>query len=347
MKKEMKYRMDFVKLIGLLFLILLLDVGLKAQELDRVADLSGRWKFSIGDKLEWANPDYDDSHWEKIWVPKSWEDQGFHGYDGYAWYRTTVQLANINEKQSYYLRLGYIDDVDEVYINGKKIGITGTFPPRYTTAYNAQRIYAIPYKFIHKDKDMTIAVRVFDEGGEGGIIHGDIAIMVDNSSVFTDFDLKGNWKFETGNCSGLPEKDNYNSWDEIYVPGTWEDQGYKNYDGVACYAKEFELDGQFTGKRMVLMLGRIDDLDMVYLNGVLIGQSGAFVKETVYQRSDQYKQVRGYYIPQGILNDEGKNVLIVKVLDHTGLGGIWDGSIGLITQENYINYWRTRRNSMQ
>lgn len=347
MKKEVKYRIDFVKTKILLFLILVLSMGLKGQELDRIADLSGRWKFSIGDKLEWASPDYDDSHWEKLWVPKSWEDQGFHGYDGYAWYRTTVQLLNINEKQSYYLKLGYIDDVDEVYINGKKIGSTGSFPPYYTTAYNAQRLYAIPYKFIQKNEEMTIAVRVFDEGGEGGIIHGEIAIMVDNSSVFTDFDLKGNWKFETGNCSGLPEKDNYDSWDEIYVPGTWEDQGYKNYDGVACYAKEFELDNQFAGKRMVLMLGKIDDLDMVYLNGVLIGQSGSFEIATVQQRSDTYKMVRGYYIPPGVLNDDGKNILIVKVLDYIGMGGIWDGSVGLITQDNYIKFWRNRRNSMQ
>lgn len=347
MCREIKYSNTLVRSIILIFTILMLNNGMFAQELSKVKDLSGRWKFSIGDKPEWSQPDYDDSHWEKIWVPKGWEEQGFHGYDGYAWYRTTVELKGLSEKHSYYLELGYIDDVDEVYINGKKIGVTGKFPPNYTTAFNAHRMYAIPTKLLLWDEVITIAVRVFDEGGEGGIIHGDISIMVDNSAVYTDLDLQGDWKFKTGDCSGLPDQSDYRSWDEIYVPGTWEDQGYKNYDGVACYAKEFNLNGQFEDDRMVLMLGRIDDLDMVYLNGVLIGQSGEFVKETAYQRLDQYKVIRGYYIPPGILNENGKNVLIVKVLDYTGLGGIWDGSIGLITQDNYISYWRKKRNSMQ
>ena len=219
----MKYRMGFVKLAGMLLLMLWFETGLQAQDLSKVADLSGRWRFSIGDRPEWASSDYNDAHWEKIWVPKSWEEQGFHGYDGYAWYRTSVQLVEINEKQSYYLKLGYIDDVDEVYINGKKIGSTGTFPPRYTTAFNAQRVYAIPSMFIHKNKTMTIAVRVFDEGGEGGIVHGEIAIFVDNSSVFTDFDLQGDWKFKTGNCSGLPASDQYHAWDEIPEHGKTRD----------------------------------------------------------------------------------------------------------------------------
>ena len=96
---------------------------------------------------------------------------------------------------------------------------------------------------------------------------------------------------------------------------------------------------------MVLMLGRIDDLDMVFLNGTLIGQSGAFRRETVYDRSDMFKQFRAYYVPIDILDDYGKNILVVKVLDAGGLGGIWEGTVGLITQNNYIEYWRNKRRS--
>lgn len=339
-----KYRSALLRLTIFSLVMLAVVSRPMAQNLDKVKDLSGRWKFSIGDKPEWAQPEYDDSHWERVWVPKSWEEQGFHGYDGYAWYRTTFKLKEIDDKLSYYLQLGYIDDVDVVFINGKKIGHTGRFPPNYTTAFNAHRLYILPHKLLWQNEEITIAVRVFDEGGEGGIIHGDISILVDKSSIFTDLDLQGDWKFKTGDCSGLPDQEEYSSWDEIYVPGTWEDQGYKGYDGVACYATEFDLDDRFEGKRMVFMLGRIDDLDMVYLNGVLIGQSGDFDKKTVEKRRDIYKQIRGYYIPVGVLNNNGKNVLIVKVLDYTGLGGIWDGSIGLITQDNYIDYWRKKRN---
>jgi beta-galactosidase/beta-glucuronidase len=60
----------------------------------QVLNLSGRWKFSLGDEDEWKDEKFNDSNWEKVSVPSSWENQGFHGYDGYAWYRTsfTVKL---------------------------------------------------------------------------------------------------------------------------------------------------------------------------------------------------------------------------------------------------------------
>jgi len=331
--------------IPLVLILLLFFISGQSQEYVEVVDLSGDWKFSIGDDPSWSDPEYNDTRWEKLYVPKKWEDQGFHGYDGYAWYRTTTYVPVSSSYGTYYLKLGYIDDVDEVFINGFRIGQTGDFPPNYTTAHNALRLYSIPQKYIAGGEKITIAVRVFDEGGEGGFIHGDVSVVVDVSSIIPDLDLQGDWRFRTGNCSGIPEELDFQNWDQIRVPGTWEDQGYKNYDGFACYATEFQLDNQFEGMRMVLLLGRIDDLDKVFLNGTLIGQSGAFTAQTARDRPDTHQQKRGYYIPMDLLVDNGKNVLVVKVLDTGGLGGIWKGSVGLITQDNYIQYWRNKRKS--
>jgi pimeloyl-ACP methyl ester carboxylesterase len=50
-------------------------------------DLSGGWRFKIGDDESWSSPGFDDSRWERIAVGKSWESQGHADYDGYAWYR--------------------------------------------------------------------------------------------------------------------------------------------------------------------------------------------------------------------------------------------------------------------
>ena len=55
-------------------------------------DLEGNWRFSIGDDTAWASPYFKDNDWEKIKVPAMWEDQGFHGYNGYAWYRKTFDV---------------------------------------------------------------------------------------------------------------------------------------------------------------------------------------------------------------------------------------------------------------
>ncbi len=96
---------------------------------------------------EWISPKFDDSKWESIHVPSPWEDEGFNGYNGYAFYRKNITISSTYKDRMLYLNMGYIDDVDEVYLNGNKIGSTGSFPPNYNTAYNAERIYYIPAEY--------------------------------------------------------------------------------------------------------------------------------------------------------------------------------------------------------
>lgn len=334
-----------ISYIALVVLLLAVCNNAYNQELTKVTDLQGEWRFSIGDNSEWSSKDLNDQEWDKIRVPDSWENQGFHGYNGYAWYRTYFWIDDNVSTMPLYLSLGYIDDVDEVYVNGNLIGKTGSFPNNYTTAYDAKRIYRIPKNTLTANGKNSIAVRIYDEGGEGGIIHGDIAIMIDFEAIPVDYDLQGTWKFKTGDCKIVKNAEwNFSDWGEIIVPGIWENQGYKSYDGIASYAIEFNLSNKFDGKRMVLVLGKIDDLDQVYLNGKLIGQSGNFDKNTLHDNSDSQQQLRGYYLPIEALNNNGKNIIIVKVLDTGGLGGLYKGSVGLITQTHYINYWRARRN---
>ena len=106
---------------------------LAINEWDKVIDLEGRWKFSIGDDSLWANPKYDDDGWEGVIAPSSWENEGYHGYNGYAWYRKHFNVRSKYKNQTLNLHLGTIDDVDEVYINGNLIGFSGSFPPHYET----------------------------------------------------------------------------------------------------------------------------------------------------------------------------------------------------------------------
>jgi sialate O-acetylesterase len=329
--------------LGKLSLILVLLVVTiftsSAQDFKKVMDLNEEWKFSIGDREEWTDPDFNDSNWEWVDVPSAWENQGFHGYDGYAWYRKTFSRSQLPENQSLYLQLGNIDDVDEVFFNGKRIGKTGNFPPKYATAYNSYRRYNVPANLIRESN--TIAVRVYDDVGEGGIIHGDISLLVDKEAIPVDVDLSGTWKFKLG---AYAHKDisKIEDWDDIIVPDNWENQGYKDYDGYACYALEFELEEEFLKDRMVLILGKIDDIDQVYLNGELVGQSGKFEPETVGERSNSWQQIRNYYLPADLLR-EGKNIILVRVYDAMQGGGIYTGTVGLISQEHYIKYWNKRR----
>ena len=141
----MKVKM-FVKVAVSTMLIITSGNSLFAtqNELVKLINLEGQWRYSIGERDEWVSSKYDDSNWESIHVPSSWEDQGFYGYNGFGFYRKKFKISSAHKGKAIYLVLGYIDDVDETYVNGHKIGSTGSFPPAYVTAYNAKRIYYIP-----------------------------------------------------------------------------------------------------------------------------------------------------------------------------------------------------------
>jgi len=66
---------------------------------ERVINLHGKWKFSIGDKSLWGDRYFNDSKWEDIFVPSKWEDEGFNGYNGYAWYRTSFNGQDMPGKE--------------------------------------------------------------------------------------------------------------------------------------------------------------------------------------------------------------------------------------------------------
>jgi hypothetical protein len=99
--------------------------------------LDGPWQFQIGDDLKWAAPDFDDSGWRQLSADKPWGDQGYPSYTGYAWYRLRISLStNSGDEPSLALLVPHLDDVYDIYWNGKSIGRSGKFPP-YPTWYRS------------------------------------------------------------------------------------------------------------------------------------------------------------------------------------------------------------------
>ena len=97
-------------------------------------------------------------------------------------------------------------------------------------------------------------------------------------------------------------------WQNINIPGYWEDQGIKDFNGVVWYRKEIDIPQSMTGVPAKVFLGRIVDADFLYINGVQAGN-------TTYQ----YPQ-RRYSLPAGTLKP-GKNVFVIRVLNTAGKGG--------------------------
>ncbi|HRN27643.1 MAG TPA: beta galactosidase jelly roll domain-containing protein [Ignavibacteriaceae bacterium] len=306
-------------------------------------DLSGRWRFSLGDKMKWKEKSFNDNSWEKIMVPSSWENQGFHGYDGYAWYRTSFKLSKANETKDLYLILGYVDDVDQTFINGNLIGVSGGFPNNYRTAYNAFRKYYIPKEYLSKDGENVIAVRVYDDELDGGIISGNIGIYFVEPGFEPDINLSGIWDFKTDDDSSFIKNDKVDSNTvKLMVPAHWDIQGYEYYDGFAWYKKSFFLPKELAGESMILMLGKIDDIDQTFVNGILVGSTGLWNFKNVptdFNSNFEWTQERIYSVPAKLLKFGETNTIAVRVYDGYKDGGIYEGPIGLITQSNYKKYF--------
>ena len=308
----------------------------------RVIDLERQWKFQIGSNDRWADPRHDDRSWVDIKVPGDWENDGFHGYDGFAWYRIHFDGRNLKPNEAHYLVLGFIDDVDETFLNGTLVGKTGDFPPRFRTGYDSNREYFIGNELINFKGDNVIAVKVYDEYKNGGIVKGEPGIYVSGGSEQLLQNLYGPWKFTKSNKRFYSEADlDDDGWDVILVPSYWDNQGYRSLDGVGWYRKTFELNFDVKdNENYYLTLGRIDDFDITYLNGQKIGETD---DGRDFGQSGSYQTVRVYPIPKGLLNKRGKNTIAIKVIDIGLEGGIYSGPIGIVSEEDVtkmIRNWR-------
>jgi alpha-galactosidase len=204
--------MKKLTLILSIFSILLASCSMK-KNADTI-DLNKPWKFNPGDDLAWAAPGFDDSGWDTILPSKPWEYQGFKELDGFAWYRMRVVIPS-SLKQSAYLKdslqilLGRIDDCDQVFLNGELIGENGvsilqkTEPGMEFTKvrdkWNLDRRYVLPANDprILWDKENVIAIRVFDQGGLGGVFAKPFEISMADLKNYIGFELKETpFKFE-------------------------------------------------------------------------------------------------------------------------------------------------------
>src|SRR5690606_6714704 len=153
----------------------------------------------------------------------------------------------------------------------------------------------------------------------------------------------GKWKFRLAdNLKWAAENVDESDWEDVVVPATWESQGYADYDGFAWYRKTFTLPSSFKTDDMLIILGKIDDMDEVYINGRLIGRTGKM--ERKWASDNEYNKLRTYTIPDGVLKPGRTNVIAVRVYDQEGLGGIYEGPITLLPQKEYKEFWRNYKN---
>ncbi|MEK6478286.1 sialate O-acetylesterase [Catalinimonas sp. 4WD22] len=99
------------------------------------------------------------------------------------------------------------------------------------------------------------------------------------------------------------------NWEKMQLPTIWEFAGLPEHDGSVWFRRTFFVPEAMSNKNLYLHLPRVDDHDIVWVNGKEIGR-------------DKGYQHRVYQIPRSLLNNR-ENIIAVRVFDSGYQGGIW------------------------
>ncbi len=117
---------------------------------------------------QWSSPDFDDSAWLPVRLPSEFPETGIR------WYRRSVDVPRERAGRELELSLGVIDDFDEVWFNGVKVGATGSATP---SSWSIKRCYRIPAGVVRGGKNF-VAVRVANTFRTGGMLDGGSGVFL-------------------------------------------------------------------------------------------------------------------------------------------------------------------------
>jgi sialate O-acetylesterase len=134
-------------------------------------------------------PLYSDSLWSVMHLPQAWEHTEVGSFDGVMWFRKSIGLPAHWRGRAMEVQLGPIDDYDETFVNGKRIGWHTTGSP-----WQAVRSYGIDTT-ISKDSVLTFAIRVIDVTGGGGVYGADRQMYLQLKGTDERIPLAGDWRY--------------------------------------------------------------------------------------------------------------------------------------------------------
>ena len=121
MSKEKKYRIGTYLI--LIPAILFLFPKVYAQHESKM--INDSWKFYQGECEAAASATYDDSAWNSIHLPHTWNTDAYTEkkyYQGTGWYRRTLTLPQNWQTKQVFLKLDAASKAATIYMNGRKIG---------------------------------------------------------------------------------------------------------------------------------------------------------------------------------------------------------------------------------
>ena len=126
------------------------------------------WRFHTdpmenGHHKGWFDPAFNDAKWKQLKVGV-WENQGYHGYDGIAWYRIRFTMPPKSDCAAVEIHFGAVDEAAWVWLNGKFIGQHDIGTMGWDRPFDLNITDEINW-----DGENVLVVRVEDTAAAGGI----------------------------------------------------------------------------------------------------------------------------------------------------------------------------------
>jgi sialate O-acetylesterase len=170
---------------------------IKTQDLDQLqkdAEMNiKKWQNAVdnddpGIVNKWYLPETDATGWKIMRLPQAWEGAGLPALDGVVWFRKEVAVGAAEAGKEAIISLGPIDDSDETYLNGVKIGKT-------ENRYDAPRFYKVAAGALKAGVNV-ISIKVIDTGGGGGLWGMDNQLYLEAGG--NRISLAGDWHYKVG-----------------------------------------------------------------------------------------------------------------------------------------------------
>ena len=212
------------------FIILLLAAGIHAAEIsaeNRIQyNFNPGWKVFVGDPAEAHTKKFDDSSWQDVSLPYSWNQHEAFKVDiqdlstGIAWYRKHFTIPSEYAAKKVFLEFEGIRQGGEFYLNGKFIG-------RHENG-------AMAFGF-----DIS---NLFNFGSTENIL----AVRVDNSWVYREKATNSRYQWSdknfNANYGGIPKNVSIHFTDKLYQ--TLPLYSTLGTTGVYVYASDFDIENK-------------------------------------------------------------------------------------------------------
>ncbi len=168
--------------------------GMNLDQLQKDAEeQQKKWQNTItnedpGIVNKWYLPEFKTTDWKTMRLPQAWEGAGLPALDGVVWFRKEITVSSADAAKEAIISLGPIDDSDETYLNGVKIGKT-------ENKYDLPRSYKVAAGALKAGVNV-ISIKVIDTGGGGGLWGMDNQVYLEVGG--NRMSLAGDWSYQVG-----------------------------------------------------------------------------------------------------------------------------------------------------